>query len=104
MKTLLEKVKSSLRITTNQFDEELGGLIQAGLTDLSSVGVCNPNDEFKPFTKDNADELITVAVTTYVKLHFGHCENYDRLKQSYDEQKAQLKSCSKYTNFGVNNG
>ena len=96
---LLDKVKLSMRISTKDFDEELGSLIKAALSDLSSVGICNPEDGYKPFTENNVDDLVGVAVCTYVRINFGSPENYDRLKKSYDEQKAQLKSCSKYTKY-----
>lgn len=82
---MLEKVKLSLRITTTAFDSELEGLIQSALLDLGLVGID---------TKD--DSLVNTAVITYVKLHFGECDNYDRLKASYDEQKAQLMLSSAY--------
>lgn len=83
---MLEKVKLSLRITTTAFDSEIEGLIDSALLDLGIAGVDSTIN----------DALITTAVTTYVKLHFGECDNYDRLKASYDEQKAQLKTATGY--------
>ena len=49
------------------------------------------------------DDICERAVITYVKLHFlGLSENeYDRLKASYDEQKAQLYTASGYTDWGT---
>ena len=38
---MLEKVKLSLRIVTEAFDEELLDLIQAALSDLGIAGVSN---------------------------------------------------------------
>ena len=43
------------------------------------------------------DPLILRAVTTYVKMNFGLPEDYDKLKASYDEQKAQLGMATGYT-------
>lgn len=83
------RVKLALRISTDAFDDELEGLINSALLDLGVAGV----KEYEPTT---TDELITTAVITYCKLHFGECENYDRLKASYDEQKAQLSMCTGY--------
>lgn len=83
---MLSRVKLALRITTVAFDEELNGLIQAALLDLGLVGV----------DYSSSDELITTAVITYVKLHFGEPSDPDRLKASYDEQKAQLITASGY--------
>lgn len=83
---MLSRVKLALRITTVAFDEELNGLIQAALLDLGLVGVDH----------SSSDELITTAVITYVKLHFGEPSDPDRLKASYDEQKAQLITATGY--------
>lgn len=83
---MLSRVKLALRITTVAFDEELNGLIQAALLDLGLVGV----------DYSSSDELITTAVITYVKLHFGEPSDPDRLKASYDEQKAQLITATGY--------
>ena len=89
------RVKLALRISTTAFDDELEGLIKSALLDLGVAGV----EEFTPETKD---ELIITAVITYCRLHFGECDNYDRLKASYDEQKAQLSMCTGYRLEGVN--
>lgn len=83
---MLAKVKLALRITTTAFDSELEELIESALLDLGLVGI----------DTDKVDGLVTVAITTYVKLHFGECDNWDRLKASYDEQKAQMMMSSNY--------
>lgn len=88
---MLEKVKLALKITTNDFDEELNDLIRASELDLGVSGVTNVDD---------TDALIIRAIVTYCKLNWGSPSDYDRLKSSYDEQKAQLSMCSTYTNFG----
>lgn len=92
MENLLAKVKSSLRITTNDFDSELTDLIEACKLDLGIAGVSNT---------DITDKLIIRAIQTYCKLNFGDAigSEYDRLKASYDEQKAQLSMASDYTSF-----
>lgn len=92
---MLERVKLALRITTDAFNAEIEGLINAGLLDLGVAGV----NEYEPTT---TDELIITAVVTYCRLHFGECDNYDRLKASYDEQKAQLSMCSNYNGGEIN--
>ena len=88
---MLSRVKLALRITTNAFDDELNGLISAALMDLGLVGIA-------PMLLANGttDELIITAVITYVKLHFGEPSDPDRLKKSYDEQKAQLITATGY--------
>lgn len=88
--TMLEKVKIALRISTTAFDSELTDLIAAALLDLGIAGVIVP---------ETIDALVTRAVITFCKMSFGLPEDYDRLKASYDEQKAQLMTASGYTNF-----
>ena len=58
--------------------------------DLTVAGVTNLEPE---------DDLITQAILTYVLMNFGEPSNYDRLKKSYDEQKAQLSMYHVHTNF-----
>ena len=88
---MLERVKLALRITTNAFDDEISGLITAALMDLGIVGI-DPSS----LTSGTTDELIITAVITYVKLHFGEPADPERLKRSYDEQKAQLITATGY--------
>lgn len=89
---MLAKVKLALRITTDVFDTELNGLISAAQLDLGVAGVMVPLE---------LDALVSLAIITYVKMHFGQPDDYDRLKQSYDEQKAQLATCTGYTDWLV---
>lgn len=88
---MLSRVKLALRITTNAFDNEINGLISAALMDLGLVGI-----EDDLLVTGTTDELIITAVITYVKLHFGEPSDPDRLKRSYDEQKAQLITATGY--------
>lgn len=87
---LLEKVKLALRISTDAYDSELTDLIDAAKLDLGIAGVVLP---------DQSDALVTRAVITYCKMSFGLPEDYDRLKKSYDEQKAQLSNATGYTEW-----
>ena len=91
----LNEVKTALRISTDDFDTEISALMDAGQKDLGIAGVVIPEAD---------NNLVNLAVITYVKCHFGNPENYDRLKKSYDEQKAQLQMATGYTNWSVNNG
>ena len=85
---MLEKVKVALRIKTTAFDSELEDLIAAAYLDLGIAGVVVP---------EQANALVTKAVITYCQMSFGAPGNYDQLKQSYDEQKAQLSNATGYT-------
>jgi hypothetical protein len=88
---MLDQVKMALRIKTTAYDSELTYLIAAAKLDLGIAGVVLPEE---------MDELVTRAIITYCKLSFGIPEDYDRLKMSYDEQKAQLSTATGYTDWG----
>jgi len=89
---MLDLVKMALRITTEEFNTELEHLISSALIDLGFGGA-------KAFTVENADPIVKQAVVTYCKMNFGIPEDYDRLKRSYDEQKAQLGTATNYTEW-----
>lgn len=89
---MLEKVRLALRITSQAYDNDLLDLIDAALADLGIAGV---------FSELTTDPLITRAVVTYCRFHFGSPPDYDRLKASYDEQKAQLQMATGYTDWGT---
>ena len=86
----LDKVKMGLRISTTAYDEELADLIKAAQLDMGIAGVVVPS---------TLDEIVTRAIITYCKMSFGLPEDYDRLKKSYDEQKAQLVTATGYTDW-----
>lgn len=85
---MLEAVKLALRISTNAFDSELNALIQAAMKDLGIAGIDTE-------TLAN-DALVAQAIKTYVRMSFGSPSDYDRLKRSYDEQKAQMQTATGY--------
>ena len=87
---MLNKVKTALRITTDAYNDELTDLIESAKLDLGIAGVKLPK---------KIDELVTKAIITYCKMSFGLPEDYDQLKRSYDEQKAQLSNATGYTRW-----
>jgi len=88
--TTLSAVKMALRVTTTAYDSELNTLINAALLDMGIAGVTNDDD---------TDEIVLRAIITYCRLNFGKPDDYDRLKASYDEQKAQLSMATGYTTW-----
>ena len=88
---ILDDARKALRITSQAYDEEITRLIAAGQGDLGIAGVVLPSP---------LDGLCETAVLTYVRMRFGSPPDYDRLKASYDEQKAQLQTATGYTNWG----
>jgi len=89
---MLDQVKLALRISTTAYDTELTYLIEAAKLDLGIAGVVLPEE---------LDALVQRAIITYCKMSFGLPEDYDRLKRSYDEQKAQLSTATGYTDWTV---
>lgn len=87
---MLSKVKLALRIVTDAYDFELIDLIDAAQLDLGVAGVTIPS---------TLDALVERAIITYCKCNFGQPDDYDRLKASYDEQKAQLSMATGYTTW-----
>lgn len=89
---MIDDVKTALRVSTTSFDGEIQDLIDAAKLDLGIAGV------------EAVDDALTKrAIITYCKMSFGLPEDYDRLKQSYDEQKAQLSNATGYTDWSANN-
>ena len=90
MNEALAKIKVRLRITTDAFDDEITDLINSALLDLGIAGVNGENAII-------SNALVLTAVATYVKMMFGEPDEYDRIKRSYDEQKAQLSMSTGFT-------
>ena len=85
---LLDKAKMAMRITTNAYDDEITDLIEAAKADLGIAGVELP---------DTLDAICERAIITSCRVQFGSPDDHDRLKASYDEQKAQLATATGYT-------
>ena len=90
--TTLEAAKLAMRITIDTYDDEITSLIGAAKKDLGIAGV----DYI-----DEKDEAVKRAIITYCRANFGSPPDYDRLKASYDEQKAQLGMASGYTDYSI---
>ena len=87
---LIYSAKMAARITTDFYDVEVERLLNAAMLDLGVAGVVIPSD---------IDNLVRQAAITYFLMHFGQPDNYERLKRSYDEQKAQLSTKTGYTTW-----
>ncbi len=98
---LLDDVKLACRVASNSYDTEITDLINAGLADMGitdiKAALLVSSEEVLP--------LIKRAVITYCKMNFGYLSEdaYKRLKESYDEQKAQLLMSSTYTDWSGSN-
>lgn len=103
---MLNETKLALRIKTDIYDGEIARLIEAAVGDLGIVDVEAAGVSFiisatttGETVTDNStitDQLLIRAIITYVRLHFGSPDDYDKLERSYNEQKAQLITASGY--------
>ena len=97
---LLDKVKVACRVTTTAYDDELTDLIHAALADMNITDI---NAWLLDKCQSELQPLVQRAVITYCKMNFGFSALtealYDRLKASYDEQKAQMLMNSEYTTW-----
>ncbi len=93
--SLLSDVKLALRLTTDAYDSEIDLLIDAGIRDLGFADVVTTEAEVE------LDPTLLRAVISYCRLNFGTPDpsDYDRMKASYDEQKAQLSMATGYTRW-----
>ena len=89
---LIAKAKLAARIETTAFDTEINSLLDSAMLDMGLAGVVVPA---------SLDALVETAATTYVVMNFRQGDGYDRLKKSYDEQKAQLSMATGYTDWGL---
>lgn len=87
-------VKQALRVTDPDYDQEIAMLIAAAKADLGVAGVTGVFEN---------DPLIARAITTYCKANFGNPVDAERLKKSYDEQKAQLSMHTGHTDWRAPN-
>lgn len=90
---LIEAAKMAKRVMTDAYDAQIGRLLDTAMLDLGVAGVVVPAAE---------SPLVENAAITYFLMHFGEPENYDKLKAAYDEQKAQLATCTGFTDWLVN--
>lgn len=87
----INDIKLAMRVVTTEFDEEITSLLNSAKKDLGIAGVVIP---------ENDEPIVNRAIITYCKANFGEPDEYDRLKRSYDEQKAQLSTATGFTTWG----
>lgn len=96
--TMLDRVKTALRLKTNAFNDELESLIESAKIDLKVAGIFNVSE---------TDAQVRTAIITYCKLNFGtpyedsnmRRSYYYNLKNAYDEMKMQLGMATGYTKW-----
>lgn len=95
MEYLLDKCKAILRIDNNASNDEIESLIKAAQLDLIESGVLKTIAQNQ---KEPRDDLVDMAIRTYVKANYGYNNpDYEKLTSSYEKQRAKLKQSEKYT-------
>lgn len=103
---MLSETKMALRVKTSIYDGEIARLILAavgdlGIVDVAAAGVslsiaATTTGETVTDNSTITDQLLIRAIITYVRMHFGSPDDYEKLERSYNEQKAQLITATGY--------
>lgn len=96
MQTALGKVKVAMRRAgvNEPLDNEIVDLINTCMVDLNIAGVDGVNAII-------TDPMVRLAFITFCKMHDGEPDEFDRLKRTYDEIKAQMSMSTNYTTWEV---
>lgn len=84
---MIETVKLILRVTTNDFDNEIIMLINSCKIDLSLAGVDNI---------DENDDRIKNAICLYCKANFGYREDSEKFQKAYISLRDSIALSDKY--------
>ncbi|TDO77687.1 gp6-like head-tail connector protein [Halanaerobium saccharolyticum] len=88
---LLDDVKTSLRITANDYDAEITGVIEAAKSDLDTKGLLKIEE---------TDDLTVYAITLYCKGNFGYdnpeAERFLEVYESIANKLSQLREYNSY--------
>lgn len=84
---MLEAVKKAMAVTSEDFDDDLTGLINAALSDLRIAGVT--------VTMVN-DPLIVRAVIFYCKSYFRNDDKAERYQKAYENLKHAMSLSGDY--------
>ena len=89
----LDTCKMSLRVSTTAYDSEINTYINAAKLDLKIAGVV---------CETSPDDLVNTAIMTYVAWKWAKKESEkEKLRNDYNEQKAQLMNATGYTDWSV---
>lgn len=96
--SLLEKIKTNLRISHDKLDGDLGDAINACLQDLKICGVNSPMQE----DPQEMDALIINAIKLYCRAEFtDDTTKAAAYKERYDSLKSCLMMASEYREEAV---
>ena len=84
---LIDDVKLALRITANDMDDDLKGLINAAKADMRISGVKIVLD---------TDPLVIQAVKLYCKGHFGDSDSSEKFLKAYEALKISMSLAGEF--------
>lgn len=84
---MLEKIKTSLRISHSSLDDEIQDVIDAALLSLGAHGINAENDN---------DPLIVNAVKMYARWQFDYCGKSDQWEKAWNASIIVLALCGDY--------
>lgn len=86
---MLEKIRTALRISTTDLDDELGDYINAGKYDLQRVGI-------DPAKIIDTDPVMVVVLGLYVKARLDFEQKGERYMLSYESMRNGLALAGDY--------
>lgn len=95
---LIDIIKTSLRVTTDKYDDEISMHINSAIQDLGLAGILN----FKLGTA-NLDPMIIQAISLYTKAHFSRTlpDEYDGLLKAYEGIKSRLRIADGFADWSA---
>ncbi len=91
--TLLEEVKTALRVTSTVYDVEVSALIEAARADMKRVGIP------ETMLGDTIDPLCKMAILLYCKARFGYDnDEAERFDKSYQQMLKDMRNAP--TSYG----
>lgn len=89
--SMLEKMKTALRVKTSAFDDEIQSVINAARAEMVRAGVSQER------VSDETDDLVTSAIRTYVLATYGtDTKLIDGYRQSFEYQCECLRKSAGY--------
>lgn len=86
--TLIDSVKSVIRVKTGDSNEEIKDLIEACKKQMELSGV---------YVKDDEDPLTRQAIKLYCKGHYGYDENTEKFLAAYVSLRDSMALSGEYT-------
>jgi outer membrane cobalamin receptor len=94
--TILNDIKTTLRVSNTVYDGEISDLIEAAKTDLTNVNI-NVDKKVTVDSVEVIDPLLKRAIILYCKANFGlNNPDAERLQKSYESLKTHLSLSQEY--------